>query len=253
MPPDITGQDDLDPRTREAYRAALVALAEAGVPFLVGGGYAYAHYTGRAPHTKDVDLYVRPHDRNGAFQALAGAGFHVEGVFYWIGKAMRGDDCVDVICQTTNGLTTVDDEWFAHAPAAEALGLPIRLCPVEELIWSKAFLMERERYDGSDVAHLLLARGAELDWTRLLRRFDRHWRVLLSHLILFGFIYPGERERIPNHVMSDLLTCLQQERRTNGIRRPTSASARARCSPGANTSPTSKSAATPTRASPRAT
>jgi len=29
------------------------------------------------------------------------------------------------------------------------------------------------------------------------RRFGDAWPVLLSHLILFGFIYPGERGRVP--------------------------------------------------------
>ena len=29
------------------------------VPFLVGGAYAFAHYTGIVRHTKDLDLFVR--------------------------------------------------------------------------------------------------------------------------------------------------------------------------------------------------
>jgi hypothetical protein len=65
--------------------------------------------------------------------------------------------------------------------------------------------MERERYDGADVAHVLLARGPQLDWNRLVSRFGSRWRVLLSHLIMFGFIYPGHRARIPARVMRQLL------------------------------------------------
>ncbi len=56
------------------------------------------------------------------------------------------------------------------------------LCPVEEMIWSKAFIMERERYDAADIMHLLLPAPRTLDWARLLRRFGPHWRVLFSHL-----------------------------------------------------------------------
>ena len=37
-----------------------------------------------------------------------------------------------------------------------------------------------------------------------MRRFGAHWRVLLSHLVLFGFIYPGERSLIPSSLMKDL-------------------------------------------------
>src|SRR2546428_6598556 len=69
------------------------------------------------------------------------------------------------------------------------------------MIWSKSFVMERERYDGADVAHLIRACRGRLDWRRLLDRFGPHWRVLPSHPILFGFIYPGERGAIPDDVM----------------------------------------------------
>jgi hypothetical protein len=72
--------------------------------------------------------------------------------------------------------------------------------------------MERERYDGADVAHLIQACGRDLDWGRLVARFGRRWRVLLSHLVLFGFIYPGERACIPDAVMATLVRRLDRER-----------------------------------------
>ena len=64
-------------------------------------------------------------------------------------------------------------------------------------LWSKAFVMERERFDGADVAHIILAHGDELDWNRLLDRFGAHWRVLLAHLVLYGFIFPSRAPRCP--------------------------------------------------------
>jgi hypothetical protein len=71
--------------------------------------------------------------------------------------------------------------------------------------------MERERYDGADVAHLLLARADKLDWRRLLDRFGPHWRVLLSHIVLFGFVYPSERSLIPPWVVQELVRNLEAE------------------------------------------
>ena len=44
-----------------------------------------------------------------------------------------------------------------------------------------------------------------LDWPRLLMRFADHWRVLLSHLILFGFVYPDKRQIVPTWVMEELI------------------------------------------------
>jgi hypothetical protein len=91
------------------------------------------------------------------------------------------------------------------------LGIPVKLMPAEEMIWSKGFIMERERYDGADIAHILRARAGQLDWRRLLLRFGRHWRVLMSHLVLFGFIYPAERAHVPAWVMQELTRRLQRE------------------------------------------
>jgi hypothetical protein len=65
--------------------------------------------------------------------------------------------------------------------------------------------MERERYDGADIAHLLHAQSDKLDWQHLLNRFGKHWRVLLSYITLFGFIYPSERTRIPDWVQQTLI------------------------------------------------
>jgi hypothetical protein len=69
--------------------------------------------------------------------------------------------------------------------------------------------MERERYDGADVAHILRACAETMSWDRLLLRFEPYWQVLFAHLVMFGFIYPSERHRIPTHVMTDLLGRLQ--------------------------------------------
>ncbi len=89
--------------------------------------------------------------------------------------------------------------------------MPVRLCPPEEVLWQKCFIMERERFDGADVAHLLRSCAAMLDWPRLIERFGQDWRVLLPHLILFGFIYPSKRSLIPVGVMAQLMEKLLRE------------------------------------------
>jgi hypothetical protein len=108
-------------------------------------------------------------------RALERAGYLTEVSFpHWLGKAHCGDYFVDVIYSSGNGVARVDDEWFQHAPRDQVFDLPVRLCPVEEMIWSKAFVQERERFDGADVAHLLLCCAPRLDWERVLRRFGAH-------------------------------------------------------------------------------
>jgi hypothetical protein len=205
--------EELDPREAAVYCGAMDALSRARVPFLVGGAYAFASYTGIVRHTKDFDLFLKRSDVAPALRVLEDAGARTETPFpHWLAKAHFGDDLlVDLIHGSGNGVAVVDDLWFAHAPESEVLGRRVLLCPPEEMIWSKAFVQERERYDGADVMHLLRARAATLDWDRLLSRFGPHWRVLLSYLVLFGFVYPEERARVPAPVMDGLLARLREE------------------------------------------
>jgi hypothetical protein len=208
-------QETRDPSAYGFYRQALITLRASRVPFLVGGSDACERYTGIVRPTKDLDIFVLQHDCRRVLQILSAAGYHTDLTFpHWLGKVFCGEDFVDVIFSSGNGLCHVDEEWFTHAVERAVMGVSVRLCPPEEMIWEKAFVKERERYDGADIAHILRACGAHLDWPRLLRRFDTHWRVLLSHLVLFGFIYPSERSQIPDWVMQGLLSRLQNELRS---------------------------------------
>jgi hypothetical protein len=199
--------------TADFYTTSLRVLQEANVPFLIGGAYALHAFTGITRPTKDLDIFIRPDDIEPALAVLAReTGCRAEVTIpHWLAKLICGDVFLDVIFNSGNGVARVDDEWFEHASAGIVLGVPVLLCPPEETLWSKAFVMERERFDGADVAHLLLACGPTLDWDRLLRRFGDHWRVLYAHIVMFGFIYPGHRDRIPEHVMKDLSQRLENE------------------------------------------
>jgi hypothetical protein len=201
----------LDPEARAYYCQTLSVLEQAHVDVLVGGAYAFARYTGIERHTKDLDVFVRADDFAMTLEALERAGYVTEKPFpHWLGKAHHGEYYVDVIYSSGNGVASVDNDWFDNAVLDRVFDLPVKLCPAEEMIWSKSFVGERERFDGADVAHILRARADTLDWPRLLRRFGPDWRVLMSHLILFGFIYPSERERVPGWVMRELVRRLER-------------------------------------------
>src|SRR2546430_10111816 len=207
-------------RLNDFYLRSMAALQDADVPFLLGGAYVVEVYSGVSRRSKDFDLYVRPRDVDAAMDALARAGYKTEMTFpHWLAKAGRGRDYIDLIFRAGNGLCEVDDSWFERARDDELLGLHMKLSAPEEMIWMKAFIMERERFDGADIAHILRCCVAEIDWAHLVRRFGPDWRVLLSHLVLFGYIYPGERARIPAAIVEDLLTRLRSEARAAGSER----------------------------------
>jgi hypothetical protein len=205
----------LDQRTIEVYRHAMRALRQAGVPFLIGGAYAFVRYTGIERHTKDFDIFIKPGDLDVALEVLARAGFRTEiWASVWLAKAIEDslpDTFIDVIYGSGNGIATVDDEWFAHAVPDTVLGMDVQLIPAEEMIWSKAFVQERERYDGADVLHIFLRCSDSLNWPRLVSRFGAHWRLLYSLLVLYGFAYPYDRDLIPADVLQAMSTRLQQE------------------------------------------
>jgi hypothetical protein len=196
-----------------ARARAVRALSEARVPFLVAGAYAYFEYTGTCRETKDLDLCLMESDLPRAFNVLEAVGFHTELLDpRWLGKAYSGDQYIDLIFSSGNGVTRVDELWFVHAKRAAILGQSCEIVPVEEMIWSKAFVNERERYDGADVNHLIYACGDELDWVRLLDRFASNWEVLFAHLILYRFTYPSARSKVPSWVIDELCARIQAER-----------------------------------------
>lgn len=185
---------------------ALRVLAEADVPCLVGGSFAYTQFTGVARPTKDLDLFVRRASLPAALAALGAQGFDTAVPYpHWLAKAGRDGTWIDIIFSSGNGVAIVDDEWWTHAADGVLFDDPVKVCPLEELIWSKAFVMERERYDGADVAHLIRARGHVIDWARLRHRFAPYQMVLASHLLLFHFIYADAAQLVPPGLLGEVL------------------------------------------------
>jgi Nucleotidyl transferase of unknown function (DUF2204) len=198
--------------SRAFYREAMDVLSRAGIPFLVGGAFAFVHQAGIDRSTKDLDIFVRPQDVHRLLNACNAAGYEADLVFsHWLAKIRGPTGFIDVIFSSGNGLALVDDQWFEHATEQEVLGTTVKVAPAEESLWSKAFVMERERFDGADVAHIILAYGDRMDWRRLIDRFGRYWRVLLAHLVMYGFIYPSARSRVPAWVTHELMERLAAE------------------------------------------
>jgi len=208
----LPNHPECDDGTAIFYSDVIRILNQASIPGLLGGGYALEFYTHTGRQIKDLDLFIAQKDLERVFTVLNQKGFRTTLDFpHWLGKVYHADQFIDLIFSSGNGLCKVDPLWFKYARAGIFCGLPVHFCPPEEIIWSKAFVMERERYDGADIAHLLLVCGKHLDWQRLLFRFGDHWRVLYSHLILFDYIYPTEKRRVPQEVRREFVTRLKNE------------------------------------------
>jgi hypothetical protein len=212
MPTPTTASNESDDASAAFYVDVMKRLKAADIPFMVGGAFALARYTGLERNTKDFDVFVKRDDVERTLAALRDDECTTELTFpHWLAKAIRGDDFCDIIFSSGNAISHVDDEWFENAPEENVLGMRALISPAEEMIWSKAYIMERERYDGADVMHLFLRCGPALDWARLLRRFGEHWRVLFAHIVMFSFVYPGEHEKIPRWVLEHLAARLKKD------------------------------------------
>jgi hypothetical protein len=201
--------DKLDQPTRQFYLDTLVVLDRSGVRYCVAGAYALAAHAGIIRHTKDLDVFLRREDLPRATDAFAKAGYRIEHTHpHWLAKAYAPepvDAFVDMIFRAASGIWQVDSEWLDHAKSGEVIGELKPLCPAEELIWSKAMVMERHRFDGADIAHVIQSRGPTLDWDRLLNRARGHEGILLGHLAFYRYIYPREADYVPVAVMQELL------------------------------------------------
>lgn len=194
------------------YSQILQIVLESNTPFLIGGGFAVCKYTGFNRPTNDLDIFCKAGDYPKIVQALQIKGITVKILDErWIAKAVKNSYQVDILFSSPNYLITVDDNWFKYAYTTKLFGHKIKVMPKEELIWCKAYVQERDRFDGADINHIFLSAHKELNWKRLLARMENHWEILLSLILNFRFVYPSERNNIPNWVLKELISRLQYQ------------------------------------------
>ena len=191
------------------YRQAIRQVRALNLPFGFGGAFALAAYTGSFRNTKDFDFYVRPGDREAMIHALTMAGLedHFDRLPYdrsWIYRASRGEIIVDAIWAMANHRAAVDDEWLNRGPEVTLRGERLRAIPVEELIWSKLYVLQRERCDWADVFNLLDAQVRSIDWERLLNRMAEDQPLLAGALEVFAWLAPERVDEVPATIWTRL-------------------------------------------------
>jgi hypothetical protein len=193
----------------ETYRAAMHAVRGAGPEFMLGGGFAQAAFTGRWRNTKDIDLYVMPGDRNSAVNALTAAGFqdYFSTLAYdrnWIYRSVRNDVIVDIIWSMANQRAQVDRSWVDHASTVQFRDEYLKILPMEEFMWCKLYILQRDRCDWIDIFNLLYSNGASVDWERLLGRLGEDWPLLAGVLNVYGWLHPERALQLPQELRQQL-------------------------------------------------
>jgi hypothetical protein len=199
-------EPDFGPEEGRVYGEALDALGGGDLSYMLGGALALHTYTGIWRDTKDLDVFVPQREVAKALDALQRAGFETKvAEAHWLAKAWKGDLFVDVIHANDSGAVTVEESWFANALEIEVLGRKVRVIPAEEMLLSKIFVASRDRWDMSDVLHLIFARRGELEWGRILAGAGEHWELLLAYLHLYRYVYPSHTRYVPRWVLDLLL------------------------------------------------
>ena len=191
------------------YRLAIETMENSGVPFLLGGGFALATFTGRWRDTKDIDFYVLPQDRPAAIKALSQAGFkdYFKRLRYdrrWIYRSVKSDVIVDIIWSMANRRARVDRSWFAGAQTVSIRGKSVLVLPMEEFLWCKLYILQRDHCDWTDIFNLLYARGPQVNWPRLLARLDEDVPLLKGLLSVYGWLCPKSARELPDSLWRTL-------------------------------------------------
>jgi hypothetical protein len=191
------------------YREVVRQARDQGIRFAFGGAFATAEYTGEIRNTKDFDIYIRPVDREPMIRVMAEAGLtdYFDRLPYdrsWIYRGSRGDVIVDAIWAMANHRAQVDESWLSRGPEVSILGERLRALPVEELIWSKLYVLQRSRCDWIDVLNLIDARAGSIDWDHLLDRLAEDAPLLSGALAVFAWLAPDRAGQIPRPTWSRL-------------------------------------------------
>lgn len=191
----------------EFYKEALEMLNASGCQYMLGGAFAMFQYTGIFRDTKDLDIFCKSSEYPKILKYFASQGYETELTdVRWLAKVFHGEYFIDIIFDTVSNICTVDDSWYERATTGYFADVPVKFIPVEELIWCKAYVQNRERNDSADINHILLKYGRNVDWKQLLFRLDTHWHLLLAQLLIFQFVYPSDfHEIIPRWLFDELM------------------------------------------------
>lgn len=193
----------------EIYRRVISKANDRGLRFAIGGGLAVNAYTGLQRNTKDLDIYVTPAGCKAMVEilSLAGLSDYYERSPYdrkWIYRGYADGVIVDVIWAMANQAAEVDEAWLSRGPDVEIAEQRLRLLPPEELLWTKLYVVQRDRCDWPDVLNLIYSKGGVMDWRHLLKRLGDDAALLAGVLSLFAWLCPGRVRTVPGWLWEQL-------------------------------------------------
>ena len=209
------------------YERVMKTATKRRIPYALGGALAMGAYTDRWRPCKDIDMYVLPADKDRMMRVFSDCGLtdYYDQVPYdrrWIFRGYQAEtNCiVDAIWAMANMRAHVDEGWLTRGREFRTEGITFRVLPPEELIWSKLYVMQRERCDWPDVLNIMYSTAPTLDWHLLLSRVEDDMPLLKGVLSIFAWMCPSCADYIPDGVrMQHDITAEQRQVTTINPRR----------------------------------
>jgi len=196
----------LPEQQEDLFREVLLLLESINCSYAVAGAFALRRHTGICRDTKDMDVFLTSETASQVLPRFVEQGFQCEVPDpNWLAKVHRDGYFVDLITGMSNGVIVVQDSWIQRSHPARLCGVESRVLAPEELLASKLFVTRRERFDGSDIAHIIYGTRGKLDWDRILALTGEHWELLLWSLVLFRYVYPANSDYVPQTLWENLL------------------------------------------------
>ena len=169
----------------QTLKKASAALRDAEIEFLLGG--SLASWARGGPETRhDLDLMIRPRDRERAVQALEAVGMSAEDPpEEWLVKAWDGDILVDLIFWPKG--IEVDDAVIARGEQMSVLGMEIRVMALEDVLVTKLMALTEHSLRYESLLPIARAVREQVDWQDVRARtagspFARAFFVMLEGL-----------------------------------------------------------------------
>ena len=199
----------IPPEQWSVYRQVIMAAREHGIHFALGGGLAVSVYTGHWRPSKDLDIYILPPDRDAMIAITQRLGLvdYFDSKSYdrsWIYRSHKDDAIVDIMWAMANHRAPVDETWLTCGARVNVNGEHLRVLPVEEMIWDKLYVLQRDRCDWPEALKLIYAAGPTLDWAHLFACVGDDLPLLAGVLSVFRWLCPGRAKTFPDWVWERL-------------------------------------------------
>jgi hypothetical protein len=177
---------------REGLRRVAVALAQAEIPYALGGSYA-AWARGAPEPDHDADFVVRPEDIERAKVAIDAAGLEVEDPTEdWLFKAFHEGQLVDILFRVCG--EPVDDELLDGADEVEVLAIRMPVMSATDLMSTKMRVLGEHDLDMGRLLPVARALREQIDWDRVRTEIEGHPYAMAFQYLLdqLGITTPPE-------------------------------------------------------------